>query len=94
MCGTNNLVKWDNIPTPHDTLFCNSLASHAQSHCLYGLWTTTTPADHNHLVVHDFNGKIRERKPNARTPHKQWQPADFCLGNSLILAGGHDGRKA
>ena len=94
MYRTNDLVRWDKIPTPHDAKFCHSLASHAQSDCLYGLWDTTTQADQHHLILHRFNGKVWERMPNARSPQKQWAPAVFCLGNSLILAGGWDGRNS
>ena len=88
---TNDLVRWDKIPTQHDAKLCDGLVSHAQSDCLYGLWTTTTPADQGHLILHRFNGKVWERMPNARTPQNLWGPAVFCLGNSLILAGGYDG---
>ena len=90
---TNDLVRWEKIPTPQDVRSCHSLklASRAQSNCLYGLWTTTAPADQHHLILHRLNDKVWERMPNARTPQKQWQPAGFCLGNSLMLAGGHGG---
>ena len=94
MYRTNDLVRWDKIPTPRDAYICHGLVSHAQSDCLYGLWHTTAQADQRHLILHRFNGRVWERMPNARTPQKQWRPAVFCLGNSLILAGGHDGRNS
>ena len=87
-------MRWDKVPTPHDAELCDGLVSHAQSDCLYGLWTTTAQADQAHLILHRFNGKVWERMPNARTPQKQWEPAVFGLGNSLILAGGWDGRNS
>ena len=94
MYRTNDLVEWDKIPTPRDANVCDGLASHAQSDCLFGLWTTTNQADQGRLILHRFDGKVWQRMPNARTPQKRWEPAVFCLKNSLILAGGHDGRNS